>query len=86
MKSFIMYQCETCGKQSREKEEIEKCEADHLGLTLFEYREYRDLERKVEYCGYKISSWNNEQTRRDFDDAINNIIDFEKQHGLLETR
>ncbi len=36
MKQYIINQCEKCGKQSKDREEIMICEAAHLGLTVAE--------------------------------------------------
>lgn len=36
MKQNIIYECEKCGKQSKDREEIMICEASHLGLTVVE--------------------------------------------------
>lgn len=37
MKQYIIYECENCGKQSKDREEIMICEAAHLGLTVKEF-------------------------------------------------
>ena len=47
MKSYTMYVCETCGKESRNKKTIQSCEAGHLGLTWLEYLDYRNLKNNV---------------------------------------
>ena len=36
MKQHIIYECEKCGKQSKDREEIMICEAAHFGLTVAE--------------------------------------------------
>ncbi|WP_242861240.1 hypothetical protein [Acetivibrio ethanolgignens] len=36
MKQHIIFECEICGKQSENREEIMKCEAAHLGMFCFE--------------------------------------------------
>lgn len=43
MKQHIIYECEKCGKQSREREEIMICEAAHFGLTIAQKREWERL-------------------------------------------
>lgn len=33
MKQYIIYECENCGKKSKDKNEIMKCEVAHLNLS-----------------------------------------------------
>lgn len=82
MKQYIMYVCETCGEESRDFSKIKKCEADHLGLTLEEKNSYDTLKKKAEMCGATLSRTKNEETDKDFDDAIDALILFEKEHGV----
>ena len=49
MKQHIIYECEKCGKQSKNREEIMICEAAHLGLTIAEKQEWEQLKDKVRY-------------------------------------
>lgn len=39
MKQYIIYECEKCGKQSKDRNEIMMCEAAHFGLTVTEKQE-----------------------------------------------
>lgn len=84
MKQNIFYECEKCGKQSRDREEIMICEATHFGLTVAEKQEWDKLKEKVRYKSAIVSSYKNEQTDKEFDDAIAELIAFEKKYGLEE--
>jgi len=82
MKQHIIYECEKCGKRSKDREEIMKCEAAHFGLTVSEKQEWEQLKEKVRYKSLIVSNCKNEQTDKEFDDAIEELMDFEKQHGI----
>lgn len=82
MKQYIIYECEKCGKQSRDREEIMICEAAHFGLTVAEKQEWEQLKEKVRYKSAIVSSCKNEQTDKEFDDAIVELLAFEKKHEL----
>jgi len=84
MKQHIIYECEKCGKKSRDREEIMICEAAHLGLTVAEKQEWEYLKEKVRYKRALVSSCKNERTDKEFDDAIAELMDFEKLHGIEE--
>ena len=57
-------------------------EADHLGLTVKEMEQYRALKSFANYMGSVVSHTKNEATDKAFDDAIQNLLDFEKEHGI----
>ena len=83
MKQYITFICEECKKESRDINEIKECEAAHLGLTTIEKFRYDALKEIVRRCSYKVNVTKNEETDRQFDDAINEIIAFEKEHGII---
>lgn len=83
MKMYQVYVCEKCGKESQNHDEIELCETIHMGLnTLEEKHTYDSLKAFVEYCGNVVSTTNNDRARKDFDEAIEKLIAFEKEHGM----
>ena len=90
MKSYTMYVCETCGKESRNRKTIQTCEAGHLGLTWLEYLDYRNLKGNVnmfEILLKKSIDTNDEQWRIDsyaksVEDAKKAVSDFETAHGI----
>ena len=82
MKQHVIYECKTCGKKSENREEILKCEAVHLGLTIAEKKTYDFLKKRVEQAGYVVSRTKNEETDKAFDKAINELIAFEKEFGI----
>ena len=82
MKQYTVYVCETCGYRSEDAKEIMQHEADHLGLTVKEMEQYRALKSFAAYMGSVVSHTKNEATDKAFDDAIQNLLDFEKEHGI----
>lgn len=83
MKTRMIFECDKCGKKSSDRDEIMKCEASHLGLTVVEMEEWERLKADVRYKGTIVSTYKNENTDRDFDKAIYRLMEFEKEHGLI---
>lgn len=84
MKQHIIYECETCGKHSEDREEIMKCEAAHLGLTIAEKQKWELLKERARYAGSVVSKTKNEQTDKAFDEAIEKLLMFEKEHRIRQ--
>ena len=84
MKQHIIFECETCGKQSENREEIMKCEAAHLGLTITEKQEWESLKERVRYASSVVSRTKNEETDKAFDEAVETLLAFEKEHRIKE--
>ena len=82
MKQYAVYVCETCGYKSEDAKEIMQHEADHLGLTVKEMEQYRALKSFAAYMGSIISHTKNGETYKIFNDAIQNLLNFEKEHGI----
>lgn len=82
MKQHIIYECENCGKKSKDREEIMECEAAHYGLTIAEKQEWEQLKEKVRHKSAIVSSRKNEQTDKEFNDAIEELMDFENKHEI----
>ena len=75
-----IYKCERCNKTSENIDDIQQCEASHLGLTLIEYRHYEDLKFRVQAYSEIVIRENNERTRQQRTKAIEKLIEFEKEH------
>ena len=84
MKQHIIYECETCGKQSKDREEIMKCEASHLGLTIAEMQEWKRLKEDARHAGAVVSRTKNNETDKVFNEAIETLLAFEKEHRIKE--
>lgn len=82
MKQIMVYVCEKCGKQSQNIEEILKCEAAHFGLTPDKMKEWQALATKAKQAGAIVYIEKNEQTEKAYDKAIDELIAFEKAHGI----
>jgi hypothetical protein len=84
MKQYITYICEKCNKESRNANDIEECEAGHLGLTIDEKLKYDALQEIVRRRSYTVSVTKNEKTDKEFEDAIIEILAFERKHGIIK--
>ena len=82
MKQYMVYVCETCGYKSEDAEEIMQHEADHLGLTVKEMEQYRALKSFAAYMGSVVSHTKNDATYKAFDDVIQKLLEFEKEHRI----
>ena len=82
MKYYTMYVCETCGYESKNVDDMEAHEASHLSLTVDELHEYNKLKSIARDMGATVSYANNEETRRQFDKSIEDLIAFEEKHGI----
>ena len=84
MKRYTIYECEICGKKSKDQKEILQCEAAHIGLTVDEKQEWERLKEDVRHKSAIVSITKNEETDKAFDDAIAKVMEFEKQHGIKQ--
>ena len=82
MKQYTVYVCETCGYESRDVEDMRKHEASHLGLTVEAMETYRALKSFAAYMGSVVANRNNEETRNKFDESVEKLVTFEKEHGI----
>lgn len=86
MKQRTIYQCEYCSTEYKNYSEAFQCEAKCLGLTQDEYIKYLDLLAEEKDAGSAIYICKNDKTEKRFDDAIRNVIAFQKKHGIEMTR
>ena len=82
MKEYTMYVCETCGYESKDYRDMKSHEASHLGLTVEEAETYRALKSFAAYMGSVVTETKNEETERKYDEAVEKLIAFEKEHGI----
>ena len=82
MKHYTVYVCETCGYESKDGEDMRTHEASHLGLTVKEMETYSAMKSFAAYMGSVIANRKNEELERRYDEAIQAVIDFEKEHGI----
>ena len=83
MKQYMVFACETCEYESRDYNDMKQHEASHLGLTVEEMESYQSLKSFAAYMEAVVSSKNNnEETRKKFDEAVKNLMNFEKEHGI----
>ena len=83
MRMYQVYVCERCGRESRSHDEIELCEAKHIGLqSIEEKHEYDALKSATAYFASVVSRTNNEKTRAAYDEAVEKQLAFEAEHGI----
>ena len=83
MKIYQVFMCEGCGKESKIREDIELCEAQHIGLsTIEEKHDYDYLDFNIKNLSGIVNRTNNEQTRQELDTAIEKLLKFEKDHNM----
>lgn len=81
-----MYVCEICGYESKDAKEVKEHEAAHMNLTTEEAMQYKILKSYAAYRGCVVSRIKNEETEQKFDEAIQNLLDFEEEHGISKKR
>lgn len=62
--------------------DIMACEAAHLGLSAGEKLKYDILKEVTARRGAAVSITKNDETERAFDEAIRELLAFEKQHNI----
>lgn len=82
MKQYTVYVCDKCKYENRDIKKMREHEAVHLGLTVKEMEQYMGLQSYAAYMGSVVSRTKNEITDKAFDDAIQNLLDFEQKHGI----
>lgn len=82
MKSYIVYECENCGKTSKNKEDIIRCEASHINVSLETMLMWKTLQQKVKYFSSAMLNHCNDQTRFDYDNAVEQLVAFEKENNI----
>lgn len=83
-----IYTCDFCGFNSEVAIETETHEATHFrnGLTLEEYRDWKGLKEIASHMGAKVSLCKNENTENEFNKAIEELLTFEKNHGIVNNK
>lgn len=83
MHMYQVYVCDKCGFESTSHDDVELCEARHLGLTNLEDKHtYDALKGAAAYYGSVVLNNKNERTEEAHDNAIRNLLEFEKIHGI----
>ena len=85
MKQYTVYGCDYCDFESKSFNETEKHEAEHFGLTIEEFHHWKTLKANVQSCSSTISRTKNEETEKMFDESVEKLIAFEKEHGIAIT-
>jgi len=82
MKSYRVFVCETCGKESRCEDDISRCEAQRLGLTVGEKKLYDRLKADVARWGCRAGKCNVPSTRDMLGLVTTRLMAFETEHHL----
>lgn len=81
-----MFQCDKCDYSSTNKEECLAHEAKHFKLSVSDYEIWEQLTKNAERAGWVVGNTNNPETRKNFDEAIQVLVNFEQQHNLTDLR
>lgn len=82
MKTITVYKCEFCDYTNGEPEMVKEHEAEHFGLTLDEYNEWKKLNKTAVYEGKRMAIVRCPLTIEQFDKACQKLADFEEKHNL----
>ncbi len=82
MKIEKVYVCEFCKQIFGDIEACERCEATHFGLTYDQYKLWRKLLDTAQRAGIMVRITYNQGTKSAFEDAIQQLVDFEARHNL----
>jgi hypothetical protein len=81
MKTIILWET-IDGLQFKNKKDAETHEASSLGLTLDEYKQLNELEKREKIASHNLSYEQNEKTLEDYTNAIQAVINFRENHNL----
>lgn len=83
MKQITLYTCEHCDYKTTDRTDCLEHEANkHYHITLEQYETWKQLNEQAAHAGAIVSQSKNPVTEKHFDDAINELIRFEKEHNL----
>lgn len=83
MRMNQVYVCDFCGHESKDHDEIELCEAKHIGLqSIEEKHQYDALKSATAYFASVVYNTNNEKTRAAYDAAVERQLAFEAEHNI----
>jgi hypothetical protein len=82
MRTVTSYQCEKCRKIYPTSHEAFLCESGHYGLTVEEYGQWLALKKLAEDAGRISGITKNEETEAAFDEVVQKLLSFEKEHHL----
>ena len=86
MKTKTVYQCEFCLTEYKTSQEAYECEASCLYLTMEEYAEYLDLLKEEKNAFGQASCAMNNEIRERCDNAVKAVINFQKEHGITDSK
>lgn len=82
MKQQTVYVCDYCNRTFSDNAEAEIHEASECRLSVEDYRKWRTLNYACSEAGKRVSICKNSKTDAAFDEAIERLCEFEKQHNL----
>lgn len=82
MNQITLYSCEHCNYSTTDMHECLVHEAKHYGLTPEEYQSWRELHHSAVQASTRIGTTRNDDTRRAYDMAIKNLVEFEVAHKV----
>lgn len=84
IKHVTYYICQFCEEKFTSEEECKRHEAVEMNLTIEEYKELEELEKKEKETSGALAVSSNQELRDNQDKAIHDVIAFRKKHHLKE--
>ena len=83
MKMVVYFVCDVCGKESRDHDEIDLCEAQHKGLTnLEDAHAHHSLKGLVVYYHKMYFTTFHPKYKDAYESAKERLIKFEEEHNM----
>lgn len=84
IRHITYYICQFCGEKFTSEEECKQHEANEMNLTIEEYKELEELEKKEIETSRALAVSSNQELRDNQDKAIRDVTAFRKKHNLGE--
>ena len=82
MERITQFRCGLCGMVFGNEQDCRKHEIEELGISEELYQRYHKIRTRVARASYNVNQTNNEKTRREYDEAIEQQLGFEKETGI----
>jgi len=86
MHTNIIYCCDYCDFEDKDRKKVLSHEARHFNTSIDEYLLWRKLKVAAEEAGKRVSIRNNADTQREFDEACEELTNFELEHKIGEKK
>lgn len=85
MKTQLVFICDTYGQVFCTRQEAEEHEANHYGLSMEQFKEWKLLDDNMRKAAYNVGACNNSYTRGEFEKADAELHNFLVRHNLTKS-